>query len=131
MTKIFTKGTGPPSCQRKWEQILGTPIDWKKVWRTLQNPITNPYDSKTWLRLAHRGLRLNNNDKTTDSKACRLCSHHTESHAHLLTCSTLNVTKRSPPAGTPASAGNGHGLKRIRIPEHMAHMPRRTRQITK
>eukprot|EP00965_Chrysotila_dentata_P130174 4304142-Pleurochrysis_carterae.AAC.1 len=94
MTKIFTKGTGPPSCQKKWEQILGTPIDWKKVWRTLQNPITNPYDSKTWLRLAHRGLRLNNNDKATDSKACRLCSHPKESHAHLLTCSTLNGFRR-------------------------------------
>eukprot|EP00965_Chrysotila_dentata_P205811 6183175-Pleurochrysis_carterae.AAC.5 len=41
MTQLYTKATGLPSSQKKWEQIMGTPINWKQVWRTLQHPITN------------------------------------------------------------------------------------------
>eukprot|EP00965_Chrysotila_dentata_P254867 6212020-Pleurochrysis_carterae.AAC.1 len=63
MTLLFTNKTGPPSCQSKWDHILRTQIEWKKVWRTLQNTFSNPYDTKTWFRFIHRGLRLNGNDK--------------------------------------------------------------------
>eukprot|EP00965_Chrysotila_dentata_P182971 6042054-Pleurochrysis_carterae.AAC.1 len=55
MTLLFTNRTGPPTCQKRWDDILHTQIEWKKVWRTLQNTFSNPYDTKTWLRLVHRG----------------------------------------------------------------------------
>eukprot|EP00965_Chrysotila_dentata_P258488 6213236-Pleurochrysis_carterae.AAC.1 len=94
MTDLFTNNTGPPSCQRKWEQILHTTIAWKKVWRTMSNAFSNPHDTKTWHKFAHRSLRLNSNDKSIDDRKCRLCKQTRESHAHLLTCSQLNPFRR-------------------------------------
>eukprot|EP00965_Chrysotila_dentata_P258235 6213152-Pleurochrysis_carterae.AAC.2 len=94
MTTLFTTNTGRPSCQRKWEQILPINVDWKKMWRTLSNSFSNPYDSKTWFKLSHRALRLNGNDRAINSNKCRLCEHIRESHAHFLTCNKLNDTRR-------------------------------------
>eukprot|EP00965_Chrysotila_dentata_P199893 6179652-Pleurochrysis_carterae.AAC.3 len=62
------------------------------MWRTLSNSFSNPHDSKTWFKLAHRALRLNGNDKTTTSNKCRLSER--ESHVHLLTCNKLNALRR-------------------------------------
>eukprot|EP00965_Chrysotila_dentata_P200480 6180003-Pleurochrysis_carterae.AAC.1 len=94
MTLLFTPKTGPPSCEKKWEQILHTHIDWKRVWRTLSNSFSNPYDTKAWFKLIHRSLRLNGNDKAVNTNRCRLCEQARESHAHLLTCSKLNHLQR-------------------------------------
>eukprot|EP00965_Chrysotila_dentata_P188502 6172776-Pleurochrysis_carterae.AAC.1 len=94
MTLLFTPKAGPPSCQNKWDQILHTQIEWKKVWCTLSNNFSNPYDTKTWFKLIHRGLRLNGNDKTVNNNRCRLCNQARESHVHLLTCNKLNHLRR-------------------------------------
>eukprot|EP00965_Chrysotila_dentata_P021111 699355-Pleurochrysis_carterae.AAC.2 len=74
--------------------ILHITIAWKKVWRTLSNCFSNPYDTKTWFRCVHRSLQLNSNDKSVNSRKCRLCDHTKESHAHLLTCSEQNTLRR-------------------------------------
>jgi len=55
---------------------------------------SNPYDTKTWLRLIHRGLRFNGNDKSITDNTCKLCHLTRESHAHLLTCSKINKLRR-------------------------------------
>jgi len=83
---------GPTLLRTKWEHILKININWGKMWRTLSNSFSNPHDSKTWFKLAHRALRLNGNDKTTTSNKCRLSER--ESHVHLLTCNKLNALRR-------------------------------------
>eukprot|EP00965_Chrysotila_dentata_P178287 5888597-Pleurochrysis_carterae.AAC.1 len=42
----------------------------------------------------------------------------------------LQRPQRTTSVSTSTPAGNRHGLKHIRIPKHMAHMPRCTRQTT-
>jgi len=86
MTRIFTPKTKPPNSPAKWDAILGKQCDWPATWKSISDQFISAHDNKTWLRLAHRGLRLRGNDKSEQDPTCRLCGNGRQSHHHLLVC---------------------------------------------
>ena len=86
-----------PSCEKAWNKVFGTELDWKAIWRRFSNPLLTPRDYKNYYRFLHRSMRTRDlfPREGDEGNACRMCRAEGERFSHIPQCySVLQIFER-------------------------------------
>jgi len=93
LTALFRQRLVRPSCEAKWQQVLGFEFDFTQlVWVRFTSPLITPRDFKNYYRIVNRSMLTRNINPEATSLMCRLCKRSLERFSHIGKCQLIKRT---------------------------------------
>ena len=92
LTAIFRQRATRPSCEAKWQVVLGRDIDFTQmVWARFTSPLVTPRDFKNYYRIVNRSMLTRNINPRAAHLECRLCRRTPERFSHIGKCRMIRA----------------------------------------